>query len=158
MTGYWASRTPREQGLIGIAALLLAITLVQFAIVKPLRAARAEAALSLEAASRQLDVVSTEIATLRPQTDTGRVAPATSRNVRADLLQLATGRGLSVSRLQTAENGRLILQFERTVPTLVHAWLADAEKTYGLVPERVSMFAEEDGRVRASFEFSGGGS
>jgi len=73
-------------------------------------------------------------------------------------LQLANATGLSVSRLQTADDGRLILQFERTVPTLVYAWLADADMRYGAVPERVTMFAEEAGYVRASFEFPGAGS
>ena len=158
MMGYWNSRTGREQALIGVALLLVIIALLQFAIVRPLMAAKADSKLALEAASRQLDVVSAELTSQTTRVAGATAARASSQNLRSDLLQLANARGLSVSRLQTADDGRLILQFERTVPTLVYAWLADADMRYGAVPERVTMFAEEAGYVRASFEFAGGGS
>ena len=158
MMGYWNSRTGRERALIGVALLLVIVALLQFAIVRPLMAAKADSKLALEAASRQLDVVSAEITSQSARVAGAPGARASSQNLRSDLLQLANARGLSVSRLQTADDGRLILQFERTVPTLVYAWLADADMRYGAVPERVTMFAEEAGYVRASFEFAGGGS
>lgn len=156
--GYWNSRTGRERRLIGVALLLVIVALLQFAIVRPLMAAKADSKLALEAASRQLDVVSAELTSQTTRVAGATAARASSQNLRSDLLQLANARGLSVSRLQTADDGRLILQFERTVPTLVYAWLADADMRYGAVPERVTMFAEEAGYVRASFEFAGGGS
>ena len=156
--GYWYSRTGRERALIGVALLLVIVALLQFAIVRPLMAAKADSKLALEAASRQLDVVSAELTSQTTRVAGATAARASSQNLRSDLLQLANARGLSVSRLQTADDGRLILQFERTVPTLVYAWLADEDMRYGAVPERVTMFAEEAGYVRASFEFAGGGS
>lgn len=156
--GYWNSRTGRERALIGVALLLVIVALLQFAIVRPLMAVKADSKLALEAASRQLDVVSAELTSQTTRVAGATAARASSQNLRSDLLQLANARGLSVSRLQTADDGRLILQFERTVPTLVYAWLADADMRYGAVPERVTMFAEEAGYVRASFEFAGGGS
>ena len=61
MMGYWNSRTGRERGLIGVALLLVIVALLQFAIVRPLMAAKADSKLALEAASRQLDVVSAEL-------------------------------------------------------------------------------------------------
>jgi len=158
MMGYWNSRTGRERALIGVALLLVIVALLQFAIVRPLMAVKADSKLALEAASRQLDVVSAELTSQTTRVAGATAARASSQNLRSDLLQLANARGLSVSRLQTADDGRLILQFERTVPTLVYAWLADADMRYGAVPERVTMFAEEAGYVRASFEFAGGGS
>ena len=158
MMGYWNSRTGRERALIGVALLLVIVALLQFAIVRPLMAAKADSKLALEAASRQLDVVSAELTSQTTRVAGATGARASSQNLRSDLLQLANARGLSVLRLQTADDGRLILQFERTVPTLVYAWLADADMRYGAVPERVTMFAEEAGYVRASFEFAGGGS
>ncbi|RCL87192.1 type II secretion system protein GspM [Hyphomonas sp.] len=158
MMGYWNSRTGRERELIGVALLLVIVALLQFAIVRPLMAAKADSKLALEAASRQLDVVSAELTSQTTRVAGATAARASSQNLRSDLLQLANARGLSVSRLQSADDGRLILQFERTVPTLVYAWLADADMRYGAVPERVTMFAEEAGYVRASFEFAGGGS
>ncbi|WP_084333014.1 type II secretion system protein GspM [Hyphomonas sp. L-53-1-40] len=158
MMGYWNSRTGRERAFISVALLLVIVALLQFAIVRPLMAAKADSKLALEAASRQLDVVSAELTSQTTRVAGATAARASSQNLRSDLLQLANARGLSVSRLQTADDGRLILQFERTVPTLVYAWLADADMRYGAVPERVTMFAEEAGYVRASFEFAGGGS
>ena len=158
MMGYWNSRTGRERALIGVALLLVIVALLQCGIVRPLMAAKADSKLALEAASRQLDVVSAELTSQTTRVAGATAARASSQNLRSDLLQLANARGLSVLRLQTADDGRLILQFERTVPTLVYAWLADADMRYGAVPERVTMFAEEAGYVRASFEFAGGGS
>ena len=73
MMGYWNSRTGRERGLIGVALLLVIVALLQFAIVRPLMAAKADSKLALEAASRQLDVVSAELTS-----QTTRVAGATA--------------------------------------------------------------------------------
>ena len=99
-------------------------------------------------------------AVLRPEVGVPRPDVETIADVEEGV-QLPESRPVdtaAVSRLQAAEDGRLILQFEQTVPTLVYTWLADAEKRFGVTPERVSMFAEADGTVRASFEFAGGGS
>lgn len=156
MMQYWNERSGREKGLLAVAALLGIFALAQFGVVRPVTAARADASMKLEAASRQLDVVSAELATRSTGTGPAKSSEASSGNVRADLLQLANARGLSVSRLQTTDDDRLILQFEQAAPTLVYAWLADADDSYGIVPERVSMFAEPGGYVRASFEFVGG--
>ena len=156
MIGFWNSRSLREQALIGIAGLLVTIALLQFVVVRPLMSAKAESRLALESASRQLEVISAELATQSQSVNAPGGPRATSQNLRSDLLQLANARGLSVSRLQAADDGRLILQFERTAPTLVYAWLSDADQRFGAVPERVTMFAEDAGYVRASFEFSGG--
>jgi len=157
MMQYWTERSDREKALLALAGALVIVALAQFGIVRPLTAARAEASLALEAASRQLDVVSAELAARTTQGGAPGAAVSSSQNVRADLLQLANARGLSVSRLQTTDEGRLILQFEQAAPTLVYAWLADADTSFGIVPERVTLFAETGGYVRASFEFNGGG-
>lgn len=154
MTLFWTSRSPRERGLILLATGLLGLIILQFAVIAPLRAAGAQARLDLEAATRQLDVVTAELTAVAPQVAAG-VPQASGETLRTGLLRLANARGLTVSRLQTGENGHLTLQFESAAPSLVYAWLAEAVKTYGAEPERVSMFAEEGGSVRASFEFAG---
>ncbi|HBH42781.1 MAG TPA: hypothetical protein DDY28_00040, partial [Hyphomonas atlantica] len=58
MMQYWNERSGREKGLLAVAALLGIFALAQFGVVRPVTAARADASMKLEAASRQLDVVS----------------------------------------------------------------------------------------------------
>ncbi|KCZ55524.1 hypothetical protein HY29_11455 [Hyphomonas beringensis] len=136
--------------------VLLGLMILQLAVISPLRASHVQAKADLEVASRQLDVVNAELASARvPRPAFGPSAIVSGEQLRKGLLQLANSRGLKVSRLQTGENGRLTLQFESAPPTLVYAWLAEAGKTYGAEPERASLFADEAGTVRASFEFAG---
>lgn len=156
MSEFWTSRTPRERLLIGAAVFLAGLLLTQFGIVSPLRAANADARLGLEAASRQLDVVSTEVTRNGPAVYTA--TKASDQDLRTGLLTIATARGLAVSRLQASDDGRLILQFDSASPTLIYAWLADTEQAYGAAPDRATLFAEDGGVVRASFEFAGAGS
>ncbi|RAN33876.1 hypothetical protein HY3_11955 [Hyphomonas pacifica] len=136
--------------------VLVGLMLLQLVVITPLRASHAQAKADLEGASAQLDVVSAELVSrrmLRPSS--GVPSIVYGEPLRKGLVQLANSRGLKVSRLQTGENGNLTLQFESAPPTLVYAWLADADKTYGAEPERAALFAAEAGTVRASFEFSG---
>ena len=156
MMALWTSRTDRERGLVALAVCVLVVAILQFGVLRPLLSAKANARMTLEAASRQLDVVSAEAIAGAAQASAARPAPVPAEALRSSLLQLATARGVSVSRLQTAEDGRLILQFERAAPGLVYAWLADVDQAHGLAPQRASLFAEGDGLVRASFEFAGG--
>ncbi|MAN46207.1 MAG: type II secretion system protein M [Alphaproteobacteria bacterium] len=156
MSELWTERTDRERALILSAVVLLGLMIFQLVFISPLHASHAQAKADLEVASRQLDVVNAELAsTWMQEPASGASAIVGGEQLRKGLLQLANTRGLKVSRLQTGENGRLTLQFESAPPTLVYAWLAEAGKAYGAEPERASLFADEAGTVRASFEFSG---
>ncbi|MEZ6012325.1 MAG: type II secretion system protein GspM [Hyphomonas sp.] len=157
MMDFWTSRVPRERLLIVLAAGLVAVLLLNLFMVRPLKAARDEASASLSVAARTLDAVSAA----QPMERAGAAnlaSSSTGEALRAQLVDLATQRGLAVSRLQTSENGTIIIQFDNASAPLIFAWLESAERQYGAMPKQASIFAEASGTVRASFEFRGGAS
>jgi len=157
MMEYWASRSPRERVLILLAGALIAALLLNVLMIRPLRAAKAEAASSVAVASRTLDAVSAA----RPDARTGAgqvTLTVAGEDLRSRLVDLATQRGLAVSRLQSNERGAIIIQFDQASAQVLFAWLEAAERQLGAMPAEASIFAEASGTVRASFEFRGGAS
>lgn len=156
MMDYWTTRSVRERLLILLAGFLVAALLLNVLVIRPLRAAKEEAATSLAVASRTLDAVSAA----RPagQSAAASVGAVSGGDLRARLVDLATQRGLAVSRLQTGEQGAIVIQFDQAGTQVLFAWLDAAEQQLGARPARASVFAEASGTVRASFEFRGGAS
>lgn len=158
MMEYWSSRSVRERLLILCAGLLATALLANVLIVRPLLAARESAEASLAVASRTLDAV----VAARPA-GSGRgtdlpVASVSGEDLRARLVDLASQRGLAVSRLQSNERGAIIIQFDQASVQSLFSWLEMAERQLGAQPTQASVFADASGTVRASFEFRGGGS
>jgi general secretion pathway protein M len=157
MMEYWTTRSVRERLLILFAGLLATALLANVLIVRPLLAARESAEASLAVASRTLDAV----VAARPVVGGGRDMPEMSvsgEDLRARLVDLASQRGLAVSRLQTNERGAIIIQFDQASVQSLFSWLEMAERQLGAQPAQASVFADASGTVRASFEFGGGGS
>ena len=109
MIDYWSTRSVRERMLILVAGLLFAVLLTNLLVVRPLRAAKENASASLAVASRTLDAVSAS----RPAVNPGAVSGASgiaAEDLRSRLVELASSRGISVSRLQSNERGAIIIQ------------------------------------------------
>jgi type II secretory pathway component PulM len=157
MMEFWSGRSLRERLLIVFAGFLASALLANVLIVRPLKAARDSAETSLEVASRTLDAV----VAARP-VDGGVAAAqpssASGEELRARLVDLASQRGLAVSRLQSNERGSIIIQFDQASVQTLFAWLETAERQLGAQPAQASVFADNSGTVRASFEFRGGAS
>ncbi|MEZ5985335.1 MAG: type II secretion system protein GspM [Hyphomonas sp.] len=157
MKDFWLARSARERLLILMAALLVTALLLNVLLVRPLRTARQNAELSLAVASRTLDAVSAARANVGTEQTTG--GPVVSgEDLRARLVDLASQRGLAVSRLQSNERGAIIVQFDQASVQTLFAWLEAAERQLGAEPAQASIFADTSGMVRASFEFRGGAS
>lgn len=157
MMEVWSTRSSRERLLIVLAGLLVVALLANVLVVRPLRAAKKSAEASLAVASRTLDAV----VSVRPVegTEAGLLVPSVSgEDLRAHLVDLASERGLSVSRLQSNERGAIIIQFDQASVQTLFAWLETAERQLGARPTQASVFADSSGTVRASFEFRGGAS
>lgn len=157
MMDFWAARAPRERLLIVLSVGLMAALLLNLLMVRPLRTARDEASASLSVAARTLDGVSAA-QPLERAGAANATASVSGEALRTRLVDLATQRGLAVSRLQTSESGTLVIQFDNASAPLIFAWLESAERQLGAKPQRASLFAEASGSVRASFEFRGGAS
>ncbi|MFN3910540.1 type II secretion system protein GspM, partial [Hyphomonas sp.] len=75
---------------------------------------------------------------------------------RTALVELARRRGIEISRLQTRDDGNIVLQIETAPAPLVFAWLMEAEQSFNASPVRANMSEDGAGTVRASVEFEGG--
>ena len=155
MMDYWEGRSMRERVLIVVAGALVTILLLNILVVKPLRTARAEAAASVAIAARTLDAVSASGPGAQSAGASNALA-LNGENLRAQLVELAAQRGLAVSRLQTSDKGAIIIQFDQASAPQLFAWLEAAERQTGARPAEVSIFAESQDGVRASFEFREG--
>ena len=155
MMELWGTRSERERLLILLAGLLAAVLLANLLIFRPLLTAKESAEQSVAIASRTLDAV-TAVRQV-PGTGSTLAGPVVAKEeMRARLVDLAAQRGLAVSRLQSNENGAIIIQFDQASVQILFAWLEAAERQLGAKPDQASVFADASGTVRASFEFREG--
>ena len=158
MIALWEARSPRERLLL-LDALVLAISLIaNLLVVSPLRQARADAFANLSVSSRTLDALSVALPDVSSEEGSRAAAVLPAEQLRSRLVDIATEKGISVSRLQTGQDGEIVIHFDSATAPLIFSWLSQAENETGAKPQHVSIFSGQDGAVRASFEFRGGGS
>ena len=152
MMDLWTARTRRKQIMIGAAGILLGLVIFQLVVLGPLLRARGDAEQSLQRSAQTLDVVSAaQYSTAAERISQAPALPTDT--MRALLIDGASDRGLSVSRLQSDDNATLTVQFESVVPQSVFVWLQDIERDFAIAPKRATLRADADGKVDASFEF-----
>lgn len=154
MMGYWESRSQRERLLLLAALSLMVMLAANILLVSPLRKARADAIADLSISSRTLDELSIALPKSGSAQDV-RAAAVSGEYLRSRLVEIAAQKGMSVSRLQTGQNGEAIIHFDNASAPLIFAWLDQAEGETGVKPQHVSIFSGPNGSVRASFEFKG---
>jgi type II secretory pathway component PulM len=157
MMEWWAKLSLRERSLVGAAAALVAlIVLLQF-ILFPLLASRSAAALSVEQASRTLDLMTSRgfspSAGTDPAAGTGTPMDADTR--RRAILEAATRRGLAIARVQVSPDGIVTVQVNDANAENVFAWLLELRASAGLEASRATINEAGSGLVRSSFEFGG---
>lgn len=154
MIQFWSSRSPRERMLILAAAVIVGLLLLSTSVVRPLRAAHLEASTMLLKSASTLELVDQAAQSARAE---GKARPRLSdAELRTALVELARRRGIEISRLQTRDDGNIVLQIETAPAPLVFAWLMEAEQSFNASPVRANMSEDGAGTVRASVEFEGG--
>lgn len=154
MMPFWTSRSPRERLLIFAAAAIFGLLLLSTSVVRPLRAAHLEAKTKLLEASSTLELVDQAALSVRAE---AKARPrSTDAEFRTGLVELARRRGIEISRLQTREDGNIVLQIEAAPAPLIFAWLVETEQRFNAKPVRANMSEDGAGTVRASVEFESG--
>ena len=154
MMQFWTSRTPRERLLIIAAAAIVGLLLLSTSVVRPLRAAHLEVKTKLLETSSTLELVDQAALSVRAE---AKARPrSTDAELRTGLVELARRRGIEISRLQTREDGNIVLQIEAAPAPLIFAWLMETEQRFNAKPVRANMSEDGAGTVRASVEFESG--
>ncbi|MFN3913062.1 type II secretion system protein GspM, partial [Hyphomonas sp.] len=119
MIQFWSSRSPRERMLILAAAVIVGLLLLSTSVVRPLRAAHLEASTMLLKSASTLELVDQAAQSARAE---GKARPRLSdAELRTALVELARRRGIEISRLQTRDDGNIVLQIETAPAPLVFA-------------------------------------
>lgn len=145
---WWQARSPREQILLGILALLALAALLLIAVVRPLEAARARAAADI----RTYDMLAMRLRAAGPG-----LAVGMHRGPPAQIVaQIAAASGLTVQRVEP-ENGKLRVVFADAPFEAVLRWVSDVERTSTLrIGEAQIERSAQGNGVSAQFLLAGG--
>ncbi len=143
----WQAFSPRERGLIAVAAALALAVLLWLAILRPLAATRAAAEARLATAT--LDVAAVTAMTAAIRAAEARV-PAGGE---MPLPELAARRiaeaGLSAEPVQALPDGAVALRIAAVRAPVLLAWLATRERDDALVIERARLRRNGDATIAA---------
>lgn len=163
MSAWWEGLSLREKGLIGAAGALVAILVIWYGLLAPSLAAREAAALERQTAAAELSRIEQLSASVRAQSPAQAaiaVSTATalgSEAFKTEVTREAQAAGLTIARLQGADDGRFSMVFEQADPRQLFYLLSLVETQLGGRVERLSMDQAGNGRVRATVELLGGG-
>lgn len=142
------ARTAREQVLLAGLAVLVVLTVVWFGLLAPV--------MNWRAASEQRYVNAVEgYETLLVQAEHYRALSAlavtadNSEPLRTLADRMARERGLSISRVQPLDDGRLGVWMEQADADALMGWLSVLAREHGVNAERVSLDRDGEARVRA---------
>lgn len=157
MTGWWMSRTPREQLLVGLAAAILACALFYQFLLVPAGALKAAAIAEQERAVQTLARLD-RLAQLRAEGTEIRPAAAGGDidALRRAAVASAADAGLTVIDSRLAAPGTFQIDLSRADPATFFAWISSLETSQGVSVLATSLTAVEGGQVTAAAEFSTG--
>jgi general secretion pathway protein M len=146
----WAERSPREQWLLAVLALIIAGLGSWYLVAAPLidfrHSARTAYVDSVER-YRSLSVGVARYQALLANADAA--AGDDSRPLRTIVAERAAAMELPLSRMVPDEDGRLNVWTESTSAERLMAWLTDLDRQSGIVAIRANIEREGDGLARA---------
>lgn len=142
------ARTAREQALLAGLAVLVVLTVLWFGVLAPAMSWRADAAQRYANAAEGYETILVQVSEYRALS-----AQAVSSGDREPLRTLADRtareRGLSISRVQPLDDGRLGVWMEQADADAMMGWLSVLAREHGVSAERVSLDRDGENRVRA---------
>ena len=156
MNAAWTNRTPRERGLILLAAMLVSVALAWQVVLNPLLRLRSETMNSHMRASQTLVLLSQierrEVQAI-PEAGAQRLPLLAADDIEREVVRLAALQGLELKTAGT-ENYTTGVSLTNTDPGLIFGWLSDVEMHTGVTILRAEITRIDTGLVDATFEFS----
>jgi general secretion pathway protein M len=148
---WWNGRSPREQRLLAVMFLLLAVVIVWLGIVRPIAAARDAA----EERHGRAVVALGKLRELGGRLDAARsrATPAIDEPLVSFLGRSAGDAGLPIERLEAEGGERAVLTIMAVRPPALFGWLQRVEVRDGLIVERLSATRNPDATIAVQVTF-----
>lgn len=146
-SGWWAERSLRERRLLLVMAVLLALVVIWFGVIRPLNDART-------AAEQRLNAAVTELARARGQAAALKQVPAAANTnpvplpVDGFLMQSGGEQGFTNLRVAADGASRATLSIPNVRPAAFFGWIGQLEAR-GLIVESLSARANADQTIAA---------
>jgi general secretion pathway protein M len=150
---WWASRTPRERVMLIVMACLLAVVLVWYGLIQPLRNGAAAAGQARSESARRLDeavAAGRRIETLQARFGAARSPQA----LEALVVESAAQDGVTLDRLQ-ADGAILTVWADAADPKTFLAWLARLQSQSGVGVTNFTAIPGAGGRVQMQAALAG---
>ncbi len=160
MKDYWNSLTARERLMLSLMAALVGLVVLWLVIVRPLSAARDEAAREYATATALYESVATSAAEMRALHREGRDAKLKTGGepLRVTVAVAARTAGVSISRIQPGEDGTLTIWADDVSAAALYRWLEALANERQITPAKVSVQKAGSGQqLRAQIQFSEAG-
>jgi type II secretory pathway component PulM len=151
ISAWWRARTPREQLLVRIAAILIFLICIPAWAYLGASAYRAEAAARLETARQ----VESQVALLAAADQGAAATPSDDPSLRGRLLAAAQTVGLTVSRVEASGPDGVRVAFEPADSVLVYRWVAIVGRSGAYVARSTIVRVDDSELVTAEFEVNG---
>ena len=142
------ARTAREQALLAGLAVLVVLTVLWFGLLAPVMSWRAAAEQRYVNAAEGYETVLAQAAEYRALSAQA-VTIGDREPLRTLADRMARERGLSISRVQPLDDGRLGVWIEQADADALMGWLSVLAREHGVSAERVSLDRDGETRVRA---------
>ena len=154
---YWDGRTPREQVLYGVMAVLMAALLLTVAVIQPLQTFHARSQTDYAASMRLYRSIQQDAQTLRELQAGAQTQAGSQQSIRSIVGSLALGEGIAIARMIPADDGSLAVTIERADTAAVMRWLVNLEQRYGIRVVSSTLDRHETGMTQASVVLRRGG-
>lgn len=145
----WFARfAPREQFLIGLAALLTVVLMIWQFIISPILSGTESAERELAAAKRDYVIVSAGLPKMKAQGGTQK--SGFDRNA---VIETARTANVSISRMQPAADDSLQVWLDDSPALSVYTFLSELERRYSTSTRKAQITRKDDGTVAAQFTF-----
>jgi general secretion pathway protein M len=141
---YWAGRSQREQRLLAVMFVLLAVVILWFGIIAPLENARADARARLAQATSVAGRIAARAGALHLATRA--TPPPLGSSLIVAVGSAATDAGFTPSRLDPQGDDRVVIVIGSAKSTALFAWL-DGLARRGIFTERITVSPNGDATV-----------
>lgn len=151
---WWASRTPRERGLLGVLAALILAIAFWYGLVAPLRRAETAAQDRHDRALARLLAVSAsteEVAALQ-----ARANGPSGGGLSGAVAQTALANGVTISQQTLGPAGDLAVTVAAADPAATFRWIASLQRDQGIGVLALALNRNPDRTLRLQARFAGG--
>lgn len=133
LRAWFVALSMREKQLIGVAAVLLVVTILWFGIIRPIGDALAGARAHHASAVVRLATAEGGMAAIKPLLGAG--APALNGNLEQTIRDRATQAGFALTSVSPQGSDAVAIGIAAARPTALFAWIADLERDGFLVDQ-----------------------